>query len=111
MYSINFTEYNKTLCLSLYYNEVNRHLFVNGTEIIKFKGRGSEIEATPLCLRNFSKNFSVNNMKNPRFYEYVYEFSIDYNAIAINNILSIHKYLMKKHDIKQCLGLSKKHFL
>ena len=72
IYSINFTEYNKTLCLSLYYNGVNRHLFVNGTEIIKFKAKGSEIEATPLCLRNFSKNFSVNNMKNPGFYEYVY---------------------------------------
>ena len=31
---------------------------------------------------------------------YVYEFSVDYNIIDISNIINIHKYLMKKHDIK-----------
>ena len=30
----------------------------------------------------------------------VYDFSFDYNAIAVNDILDIHKYLMKKNDIK-----------
>ena len=100
MHSINFTEHNKTLSLSLYYNGVNSHLFVNGTEIIKFKAKDFEIVATPLCLRNVSKNFSVKNMKNTGFYGYVYEFSVDYNAIVVNDILDIHKYLMKKHNIK-----------
>ena len=33
MYSINFTEKNKKLCLSLHYNGTNSYLFVNGKEI------------------------------------------------------------------------------
>ena len=33
---------------------------------------------------------------------YVYDFSVDYNFIDTSNIINIHKYLMKKHDIK-CL--------
>ena len=27
---------------------------------------------------------------------YVYDFSVDYDAIAVDDILDIHKYLMKK---------------
>ena len=38
-------------------------------------------------------------MKNTRFYGYVYDFSFDYDAIAIHDILKIHKYLMKNHGI------------
>ena len=30
---------------------------------------------------------------------YVYDFNVDYDAIAVNNILDIHKYLMKKNGI------------
>ena len=37
MDSINFTVTNKKLCLSLHYNGANSYLFVNGTEIYKFK--------------------------------------------------------------------------
>ena len=37
MYSINFTEKNKNLCLSLHYNGANSYLFVNDTAVIKFK--------------------------------------------------------------------------
>ena len=39
MHSINFTEKNKTFCLSLHYNKENSYLFVNGTEIYKFKAK------------------------------------------------------------------------
>ena len=59
---INFTEQNKKFCLSLHYNGANSYLFVNGTEIIKFKAKDSEIVATPLCLGNISKDWSVDNM-------------------------------------------------
>ena len=52
MYSINFTEKNKTFCLSLHYKRGNSYLFVNGKEIIKFKAKNSEIIASPLCLGN-----------------------------------------------------------
>ena len=55
MYSINFTEKNKKFCLSLHYNGANSYLFVNGTEIHKFKAKDSKIVATPLCLGNISK--------------------------------------------------------
>ena len=64
LYSINFTENNKKLCLTLHYNETNSYLYINGTEIIKFKAKDSEIVAYPLCLGNISKDVSVDNMKN-----------------------------------------------
>ena len=63
LYSINFTENDKRFCLSMHYNGENSYLFVNGTEIYKFKAEDSEIVATPLCLGNISKDFSVDNMK------------------------------------------------
>ena len=62
MYSINFTVTKKN-CLSLHYNGANSYLFVNGTEIIKFKAKDSEIVASPLCLGNISKDWSTNNME------------------------------------------------
>ena len=100
MYSINFTEHNKKFCLSFHYDGANNYLFVNGTKIIKFKAKDFEIVATPLCLGNMPKYFSVDNMKKIGFYGYVYGFSVDYDTIAVDNILDIHKYLMKKYDIK-----------
>ena len=99
MYSINFTVTNIKFCLSLHYNGANSYLFVNGTEIYKFKAKDSEIVATPLCLGNISKNWSVDNTKRTRFNGYVYDFSIDYEAIAVDDIKDIYKYLMKKNDI------------
>ena len=39
-------------------------------------------------------------MKKNGLNEYVYDFSVDYNAISVDDILDIDKYLMKKHDIK-----------
>ena len=63
MYSINFTVTGKKFCFSLRYNGANSYLFVNGTEIIKFKAKDSEVVATPLCLGNISKDWSVDNIK------------------------------------------------
>ena len=71
MYLINFIEDNKKFCLSLHYNGGNSYLFVNGTEIIKFKPKDSEIVATRLCLGNISKDFSVDNIKKTRLNGYV----------------------------------------
>ena len=47
----------------MHYNESNSYLFVNGTEIIKFKAKVSKIVASPLCLGNISKDWSNDNMK------------------------------------------------
>ena len=63
MYSINFTVTKKKFCLSLHYNGGNSYLFVNHTEIIKFKAKDSEIVAIPLCLGNISKDWSADNVK------------------------------------------------
>ena len=62
-YLINFTEHNEKFCLSFHYNRAKGYLFVNGKEIHKFKAKVSEIVATPLCLGNISKDWSVDNMK------------------------------------------------
>ena len=89
----------KKICLSLLYNGANRYLFVNDIEIHKFKAKYSEIVATPLCLGNISKDWSVDNMKKTELNGYVYDFSVDYDALAVVDILDIHNYLMKKNDI------------
>ena len=100
LYKINFTENNKKICLSLHYNEAKSYLFVNGTEIIKFNVKGTEIVATPLCLGNISKDFSVCNMKRKTGSNgYIYHFSVDYDAITVDDILDIYKYLMEKNGI------------
>ena len=100
MYSFNFTKNNTKFHLNLHYNGANSYLFVNGTEITKFKANDSEIVPNSLCLGNISKDFSVDVMKKTGLNGYVYNFSVDYNAIAVDDILDIHKYLMKKHDLK-----------
>ena len=99
IYSINFTMTRKKFCLSLHYNGGNSYLFVNGTEIIKFKAKDFEIVATPLCLGNISKDWSVDNMKKTGFNGYIYDFSVDYHAFVVDDILDIHNYLMKKNNI------------
>ena len=63
MYLINFTVTKKRFCLSFHYNGANSYLFVNGTEIHKFKVKYSEIVASPLCLGNISKDWSADNIK------------------------------------------------
>ena len=63
MYAINFTKKNRKFCLSLHYNGANRYLFVNGTEIINFKAKDSEILAYSLCLGNISKDWANDNIK------------------------------------------------
>ena len=82
MYSVNFTVTEKKLCLRLYYNGTNSYLLVNGAEIIKFEAKDSEIVAT------LSKDWSVDNMKKTGF-----------NPITVDDILDIHKYLMKKNNM------------
>ena len=74
-------------------------MFVNSTEIYKFKAKDAKIVADPLCLGNISKDWSVDNMKRTGFNGYVYDFSVDYDTIAVDDILDNHKYLMKKNGI------------
>ena len=87
------------ICLSLHYNGADSYLFVIGTEINKFKGKDSEIVRYPLCLGNISKDFSVDNMKKTGLNGYIYDCSVDYDAITVDDKLDIHKYLMEKNGI------------
>ena len=72
MYSINFTVTKKKFCLSLHYN--------GGNGII-------------------SKGWSVDYMKKAGFNVYVYDFSVDYDATDVDDILDIHKYWMEKNIV------------
>ena len=83
----------------MHYNGANSYLFVNGTEIIKFKAKDSEITPCPLCLGNISKDWSVDNMKKTGLKGCYYDFSVDYDAIAVSDILDIPKYLIEKNEI------------
>ena len=75
MYSINFTVTKKEFCLSLHYNRANSYLFVNGTGIYKFGNCSSSI----MSRKHFKRLVSV-----------------DYDATDFDDIVDIHKYLMKK---------------
>ena len=98
MYSINLTVTKMKFCWSLHCNGANSYLIVNGTEIYKFRAKDSEIVATPLCLGNISKGWSVDNMKKTGFNDYVYDFNVDNDATDVDDIVDIHKYLMKKNN-------------
>ena len=76
--------------------------YINSKQII-------EVTAAPLCLENVSKKMSADNMKKVEIVGYVYDFSVDYFSVDVDDTLNIHKYLMKKHDIKY-LDLLKKCF-
>ena len=99
MYSINFAEKNKKFCVSLHYSGANIYVFVNGAKIIKFKSKNTKILPYLLCLGNISKDLSVDDKKKTGFNDFVYDFSVDYDDVAVDDILDIHKYLMKKNKM------------
>ena len=95
----------KKFCLSLHYNGANSYLFVNGKEIVKFKAKDSAIVATPLCLGNISKDWSVNNMKKTGLIGYVYQFCVGYEVfnpspVATKAVPFLHDYFIAKCKIK-----------
>ena len=85
--------------MGLHCNGANSYLFVDGKEIHKSKAKDSKIVATPLCLGNASKDWSVDNMKKNWLNEFVYDFSADYDVIAVADVLDIHKYLMERNGL------------
>ena len=97
IYPINFTQSGKRFSLSLHYNGSNSFFFVNATKVYQFKAKTYEIKDYALRLGNVSKDFTVNNMKKIGLKEVLNFFSVDFNPVDTNNILDIHKYLMKKN--------------
>ena len=96
IYPINLTQPNKRFVLSLHYNGRNSFLFVIATKIYKFKAKNIEIKDYALCLGNIPKEFTIDNMKKTGLKGVVKLFSVDFNLIDTNDILDIHKYLMKR---------------
>ena len=76
--------------MGLHCNGANSYLFVDGKEIHKSKAKDPKIVATPLCLGNASKDWSVDNMKKNWLNEFVYDFSVDCDVIAVADVLDIH---------------------
>ena len=66
---------------------------------INFLAKDTEVNPYNLCLGNILKDFSRSNMKRTGFNGYIYDFSVDYDSIDVDNIKDIHKCLMKKNDI------------
>ena len=75
MHLPNFNAENEIFVLSLHYNGDNSYFFVNGTGL------------------------SGKDFNDIKLYRNVYDFSVDYSAISNDEILKIHKYLMKKNGI------------
>ena len=53
-----------------------------------------------MCLGSLSKDYDTNSRKDTGLYGNVYDISVDYDAIAVDDILDIHKYFMEKNGIE-----------
>ena len=81
-YTINFTQVGKEFILSL--------------QVYQLKTKHSEIKDYAPCLGNISKNFLINQMKKTELKGVLIFLCVEFNPIDTNNILDIHKYLMKR---------------
>ena len=91
-YPINFTQPRKRFALSLHYNRSISFLFVDATKIYQFKAKISEIKRLYIYLCNISNDFAINNIKETPLKGI---FSVEFNPIDANNILDIHRCLIK----------------
>ena len=66
LYPISFRQSGKRFVLSLHYNGSNSFFFVNAISVYQFKAKDSKIEDYALCLGNFSKYFTINDMEKNR---------------------------------------------
>ena len=82
----------KKSCLSLHSNRTNSYLFINGIEVVKFKAKDSEINPILLCLGKILKDFSIDHMEKAELNRYLCDFSYNYDAIAVDDILDIQKH-------------------
>ena len=100
MYSPNFSVENKIFLLSLHYNGDNSYLLVNGQKVTQFKPKNYEIGTNRVFLGTLGiLNLSPKDVNDIKLYGNTYDFSVDYSSISNDNILKIHKYLMKKNGL------------
>ena len=62
--------------------------------------KNSELIKYPMCL-DLSKDYNTNaqHKKTAGLFGNIYDFSVSYDATAVDNILHIHKYLMRKNGL------------
>ena len=83
MYSANFTVNKKKFCLNLHYNGANSYCL---SMVQKFTNSKQKILRL-WQLHYAQETFSLGN---------VYDFSVDYDATDVDDLLDIDKYLMKE---------------
>ena len=120
-YPINFTQSGQRYVLGLHCNGCISFSIVNTTKLYHFKAKNSEIKDYALCLGNISKDFTINNMKKKKkknrikrsckCFFWLYRNRSNRYRIYTNDILDIHKYLMKRTWYKIMFGLIKKIFI
>ena len=64
-----------------------------------------------MCLGNILRDYTINNIKKRELKEVVKVFCVDYNAVDTNNILDIHRYLIRETWYKIMSGFFKKMFI
>ena len=89
---------NKNFILSVHYNDDHSYLLVNNLQQYKFEASPNEIKASKLYLGSISDNtkYHYSQTLNGN----IYHFSVDYKLATTDKIQKIHKYLIKKHNIK-----------
>ena len=101
-FKTNCTIPNKKFVLSVHYNATDDNsksfLFVNNLQQYEFKAKKTEIVARKLNVGSISDNsvLHYSHTLNGN----IYHFSLDYESATSDKIQKIHKYLMKKHNIK-----------
>ena len=97
-----FTRANTKFCYQFCINYAdNSYLFANGQEIFKFKADNKNVNfPTQFCLESISNGFSATESRVVSLNGNMYDFPTDYNSIDEADMLNIHKYLMRKNNIK-----------
>ena len=88
--------------MSLHYSGDKIYVYVNKIQIYEFEGLGNIIHSKApcqLCLRSVSKDFLIKETKAIALNGTIYDFLTDFGLIGVKDILQIHEYLMKKHNI------------
>ena len=88
----------------MHYNGDNSYLFVNGQRITRFKAKDSvsKKNAGVITLGSLTPAYCsgiVGRLLSKNINDIIYDFSVDYSDISNEEILKIHKYLMKKNGI------------
>ena len=84
------------------------YLYVNKTEICKFKANNNIIWYN-FCLGSVSKDFLKDEQNDFFLNGTVYDISVDHSSIKEEDILDIHQYLMDENNIIQCFSFLKEY--